>query len=73
MFIPTTFIGFLCTLRNETHIFSSLGPKKWGGGGFYIVAFQTYSVNLRGVAGPYPFPENIKNVCIIPILVLNKL
>ena len=36
----------------------------------YFKTFQTYSVNLRGVAGPYPFSEN---VCIIPILVSNKL
>ena len=35
--------------------------------------FQTYSVNLRGVTGPYPFSENVENVCIIPILVSNKL
>ena len=31
----------------------------------YLKTFQTYSVNLRGVAGPYPFSENVENVCII--------
>ena len=35
----------------------------------YSKTFQTYSVNLRGVAGPYTFPENVENVCIIPILI----
>ena len=34
---------------------------------------MTYSVNLRGVAGPHPFSVNVRNVCIIPILVSNKL
>ena len=38
----------------------------------YFKTFQTYSVNLRGVAGPYPFPENAENVCIIFILVSIK-
>ena len=38
----------------------------------YLKTFQTYSVNLRGVAGPHPFSVNVKNVCIIPILVSNK-
>ena len=36
--------------------------------------FQTYSVNLRGVAWLYPFTKNLENYCIIiPILVSNKL
>ena len=39
----------------------------------YLKPFQTYSVNLRGVSVPYPFSENVANVCIIPILVSNKL
>ena len=39
----------------------------------YLKTFQTYLVNLRGVAGPYQFSENVENVCIIPILVPNKL
>ena len=39
----------------------------------YLKTFQTYSVNLKGVAGPYPFSENVENVCMIPILVSNKL
>ena len=26
----------------------------------YLKTFQTYSVNLRGVAGPYPFWYQIK-------------
>ena len=39
----------------------------------YLKFFQTYLVNLRGVAGPYPFSKNVENVCIIPILVSNKL
>ena len=36
----------------------------------YLKTFQAYSVNLRSVAGPYPFSEN---VYIIPILVSIKL
>ena len=40
---------------------------------YYLKTFQTYLVNLRGVAGPYPFFENVENVCIILILVWNKL
>ena len=39
----------------------------------YLKTFQTYLVNLRGVAGPYPFSENDENVCIISILISNKL
>ena len=39
----------------------------------YFITFQTYSVNLRGVAGPYLFSENVENICIIPILVSIKL
>ena len=40
MFIPTTFIGFLCTLRNETqicyeHIFYLLWTLNGGGGILY--------------------------------------
>ena len=38
----------------------------------YLKTFQTYSVNLRGVAGPYPFSENVENVCIIHVLVSNN-
>ena len=30
-----------------------------------LKTFQTYSVNLRGVAGPYSFSKNVENVCII--------
>ena len=26
----------------------------------YLKTFQIYSVNLRGVAGPYPFPKMLK-------------
>ena len=32
----------------------------------HLKTCHTYSVNLRGVAGPYPFSENVENVCIIP-------
>ena len=39
----------------------------------YLKTFQTYSVDLRGLARLYPFSENVENVCIIPILVSNKL
>ena len=28
----------------------------------YLKTFQKYLVNLRGVAGPYPFSENVKNI-----------
>ena len=30
-------------------------------------------MNLRGVTGPHPFSEHVENVCILPILVSNKL
>ena len=39
----------------------------------HLKTYQTYPVNLRGVARQYPFYENVENVCIIPVLVLNKL
>ena len=39
----------------------------------YLKTFQTYSVNLRGVTGPYPFSKNVEIVCIILILVSTKL
>ena len=39
----------------------------------YLKTFQTYSVNLKGVAGPHPFSINVKNVYIIPRLVTNTL
>ena len=39
----------------------------------YFKTFQPYSVNLRGVAGPYPFSKNVENVCITLILVSKKL
>ena len=34
---------------------------------------KTFSVNLIDVAGLYSFSENVESVCIIPILVSNKL
>ena len=39
----------------------------------YFKTFQTYSVNLRGVTGPYLFSKNVEIVYIIPILVSTKL
>ena len=38
----------------------------------YFKTLQTYLVNLRGVARPYPFSENVENYSIIHILVSNN-
>ena len=39
----------------------------------YFKSFETYSLNLRGVAGPYPFSENVENDCIMSICIQDTL